>query len=43
MSDQQALDAIRTILDKREWDANTLDSIADIVRQTGREFRDPVG
>jgi hypothetical protein len=43
MSDQQSLDAIHAILDKTEWDADMLDSIADIVRQTGREVRDGVG
>ena len=43
MSDQEALDAIHTILDKTEWGANTLDSIADIARQTAREVRDSEG
>jgi hypothetical protein len=40
MKDKQALDRIRDILDRQVWDADTLDAIADVVRQTGRKIRD---
>lgn len=35
-----ALDHIQDQLDGVEWDADTLERIADIVRETGREVRD---
>lgn len=35
-----AINAIQGIMDGHEWDAETLDTIADIVRATGREIRD---
>jgi hypothetical protein len=39
-SDKDAMDAIHRLLDGREWSPDTLDEIANIVRQTGREVRD---
>ena len=38
--DGDTLDTIATWLDGREWDADTLDRIADRIRQTGRPIRD---
>lgn len=35
-----ALDAIAAVMDGREWSADTLDEIADLVRTTGRQIRD---
>ncbi len=38
--DARALDAIAAHLSGEEWDAQTCDEIAAIVRETGREVRD---
>ncbi len=38
--DARALDAIARELDGVEWDADTLDAIAAIIRATGRQVRD---
>ena len=40
MSDKQALDLIRNLLDGREWDGGTALDIAEWVRATGRPVRD---
>jgi hypothetical protein len=40
MTDRAALDVIAHTLDGREWEADTLDAIADLVRATGRLVRD---
>lgn len=39
-SDTEAMNQIHQILDAQEWDADTADKIAEIVRDTGREVRD---
>ena len=39
-AEQAALDAIASLLDGMEWDADTLDAVAAIVRATGRRVRD---
>jgi hypothetical protein len=39
--DLDALEDIHQLLDGTEWDTDTLLSIADIIRETGREIRDP--
>lgn len=39
--DSEALDRIHKLLDGREWSADTLDAIADVVRSTGRVIREP--
>jgi xanthine dehydrogenase iron-sulfur cluster and FAD-binding subunit A len=39
-SDREALDRIAAALDGREWDADTLDAVAEAVRSTGRPVRD---
>jgi hypothetical protein len=38
--DSLALDRIAAVLDGREWDADTLDAVAEAVRSTGRPVRD---
>ena len=40
LSPDEALDQIRDLLDGQEWDAETLNHVAEIVRETGREIRD---
>jgi hypothetical protein len=40
-SDEQALDRIAAALDGREWDADTLDAVAEAIRSTGRTIADP--
>lgn len=35
-----AINAIQGLMDGQEWDAETLDAIAGLVRATGREIRD---
>jgi hypothetical protein len=40
MTDRQVLDAIVTLLSGREWDADTLDAIADILRRAGFTIAD---
>ncbi len=39
-ADAVALDMIAQLTDRTEWDADTLDMIADVVRSTGREIGD---
>lgn len=39
-SDESAMDAIARIMSGEEWDADTLDSIRDVVLSTGREIKD---
>lgn len=39
LSDRDALRRIQAALDGREWTPDTLDEIADAVRQTGRVVR----
>jgi hypothetical protein len=38
---QETLDAIHNCMDGKEWDADTLDQISDLLRQVGYEIRDP--
>ena len=40
LSDGDALDAIRRLLDRREWSPDTTAEIAEIVRLSGREVGD---
>ena len=40
--DTVAMDKIAELLDGTEWDAETLDKIAEIVKKSGREIREPV-
>lgn len=40
MTDTEALDRIARVLDAESWSPDTLDDIAVIVRQTGREVKD---
>jgi hypothetical protein len=40
MSDEQALDAIWKIMSGAEWNADTLDEVAEIMRQNGRACED---
>lgn len=35
--DKRAMDLIQTLMSGTEWDADTLDAIAEVVRDTGRE------
>ena len=37
--DIEALNAIHQLLDGKEWDTDTLDQIAEVLRETGREVR----
>jgi hypothetical protein len=39
--DSDAMDEIQRPLDEKEWSAETVDQIADIVRSTGREIGAP--
>lgn len=39
--DLEALNDIHSLLDGTEWGSETLDQIADILRETGREIREP--
>lgn len=39
--DLEALNDIHALLDGTEWGTETLDQIADILRETGREIREP--
>lgn len=41
ISDSAALDAIAGLMDGAEWDADTTERVAEIVRQSGREVGDP--
>lgn len=40
ISAAQALEQIRALLDGQSWSADTVDAIADIIRQTSRIVRD---
>lgn len=40
MSDDGALGAIETLMDRQEWSPDTLDEVARIIRATGRKVRD---
>lgn len=40
LSDTEALDAMKDLLDKREWDSETMSTIAGLIRATGREVDD---
>ena len=40
MNDTEAMNAIQKLMDGREWNADTLDDIADIVRSTSRPVED---
>ena len=39
--DLEALNDIHSLLDGTEWGSDTLEQIADILRETGREIREP--
>lgn len=39
--DLAAFDAICAELDSTEWSADTFDTIAEIIKATGREIREP--
>ena len=39
--DLDALDDIHHILDGTEWGSDTLEQIAEIIRETGRKIREP--
>lgn len=39
-ADGEALDQIQAALDGREWDADAIETVASIVRATGRPVRD---
>ena len=41
--DLEALNDIHELLDGKEWDSDTLNNIAEIIRETGREVRDSDG
>lgn len=38
---RNALDAIATLMDGQEWNADTLDAIAEILRGEGYAIREP--
>ncbi len=40
-SDTEAIEAIHKLMDKEEWDSDTLEAIAEEVILTGRAIRDP--
>jgi hypothetical protein len=42
LSDGQAINQIHNLLDGREWTVDMLEQIADIVRLTSREIREPL-
>jgi hypothetical protein len=39
--DRDAIDAIHEVLDGTEWSIDMLDTIADVIRLTGRTLREP--
>lgn len=41
LSDELAMNRIRNLLSGKEWDPDTLDTIAAVVRLTGREIKEP--
>lgn len=42
LHDGTALDTITFIMSGKEWSADTLDRIAEIIRETGRVIAEPV-
>jgi hypothetical protein len=40
MAPEEALDAIAELMSGVEWDSDTLEGIADLVRKTGRNIAD---
>ncbi len=40
-SDTEAIEAIHKLMDREEWDSDTLEAIAEEVTLTGRAIRDP--
>ena len=40
LTDEEAMDQIHSLMDGEEWDADTLDGIAEIVQKTGRAIGD---
>lgn len=40
MTDTEAMDEIKEIMSGNEWSPDTLDSIAELVKETGREIED---
>jgi hypothetical protein len=40
LSNVSALDAIASVLDGKEWDSETLDRVAELLRRAGYEIRD---
>lgn len=43
MTDTEALNAIAEILSGTEWDAATVEAVAEVVRLTGRAVNDVTG
>jgi hypothetical protein len=41
-TDSRALDALARMLDGREWEAGDLDTVCQIIRETGRTVRDTI-
>ncbi len=41
LTDTQAMIEIHLLLDRTEWDSETIALVAEIVKATGREIRDP--
>jgi hypothetical protein len=39
--DIEALEDIHQLLDGKEWGSDTLEQIAEVIRETGREIREP--
>jgi hypothetical protein len=39
--DLTALEDIRLVLSGKEWDSDTLNAVAEIIRETGREIKEP--
>lgn len=40
MTDSEALEIIASLMSETDWDADTLDAIADAIRATGRTIND---
>lgn len=38
---RETLAAIAQLLDRKEWDSDTLNAVADVVRSAGFQIRDP--
>lgn len=41
ITDESAMDAIHMLLDGGEWEATTIELVAQIVEQSGRHIREP--